>query len=239
MDGETQDKAKAIAIYQSQSKQGNSTASIKLADLYLNLWGEKHNFAKAIYWYKKAEDQGSLEALNMLAYIFQLDEFSEKNLVTSFNWRVKAAHHAEASSHEFSELAILYEKGIGTEQNFEKAKLWYIKAASHQETDIDNKTQLAWFLVSSKDPSKEDIELSQQWLEKSLEESDGDQFYLPDLLSIKALQKYHLGEFNQAIELQRKAIEIFKNHPDSEMYFLPKDFMQEQLNRYLAANRQY
>ena len=89
--------------------------------------GENKNFAKALEFYRKAANMGSLSAMNSIGYMYGTGAGVTKNNAKALKWFRKSAdqNYAEAERN----LGIMYENGWGVEKDNNIAFEWYFKAA--------------------------------------------------------------------------------------------------------------
>ena len=81
--------------------------------------------------YKKAAEQGNIDAQNSLADCYYDGKGVEKDFTKAFEWFEKAANQGSAYG-QYS-LGYCYEKGEGINKNKKEAIKWYKKAAEQGE----------------------------------------------------------------------------------------------------------
>lgn len=120
---EQSEPAKAISLYKSSAEGGYLPAQFLLAGLYrYGIGGLEKSCKKAIYWYERAEEQGSDEAASDLAGIYADDAsecFSQKKSVVLYK-RAAESGIGEAQH----DLALLYVEGRGVPKNSVVAYAW-------------------------------------------------------------------------------------------------------------------
>jgi TPR repeat protein len=91
--------------------------------------GVNRDYQQAMYWYRKAADQGYAEAQSRLGSLNENGRGSvaSKDYGQAKAWYQKAADQGDRDA-EFS-LGWLYEKGRGVNKDYGEAKAWYQKAA--------------------------------------------------------------------------------------------------------------
>jgi TPR repeat protein len=89
--------------------------------------GVTRDYAKAVYWYRKAAKQGFVGAQNNLAVMYEQGLGVSKNKPEAANWFRKAAEQKDAYAQH--SLGIMYRDGEGVHQNFAEAAKWISKAA--------------------------------------------------------------------------------------------------------------
>lgn len=94
--------------------------------------GEKKDYIKALAFYKKAANNGSLKAMDSIGYMYGTGAGVTKNSSKAVEWFRKAAEGNCADSQR--NLAIMYDAGLGVEKNPKIALTWYLKAAKQGNT---------------------------------------------------------------------------------------------------------
>ena len=99
-------------------------AQYNLGVMYATGCGVDKNDTKAVYWYRKAAEQGNAMAENNLGCMLECGRGCEKDEQEALLMYRKAAEHGNAMGRK--NLGVVYETGIpGGEQNLEKAKVLY------------------------------------------------------------------------------------------------------------------
>ena len=116
-----------VSKCQKAAEQGNAEEQYKLAGLYyFGYYGVKKDSAKALYWFRKAAEQGYLKAYMSLGSIYNSD-MAIKDPAKAVYWYSKAAEQGDASSQ--NTLASIYMNGDIAIRDTAKAVYWYSKAA--------------------------------------------------------------------------------------------------------------
>ncbi|RGB27613.1 kinase-like domain-containing protein [Rhizophagus diaphanus] len=105
----------------------------KLARCYDYGEGTEENLEKAFYWFQKAAENGSADAMNNLADSYHYGKGTEMDFEESFYWYQKAAENG--STDAMNNLADRYDSGEGIEINLEKAFYWYQQAEEGNKLD--------------------------------------------------------------------------------------------------------
>jgi len=117
-----------IFVKAKNAQMGNATTE----DLYQigNYFKEK-NLTQAVYWYRKAAEQGQKEAQYALGSCYYNGEGVTKDLEQAANWWRKAAEQGVQGGDAVAQnyLGYCYSKGEGVTQNLEQAIYWWRKAA--------------------------------------------------------------------------------------------------------------
>lgn len=83
---------------------------------------------RAVYWLRKAADQGMEEAQIFMATIYMLGEGVTQSYYQAFSWFLRAAteHHNAYAQYQIGEM---YARGHGARQNYISAARWFRRAA--------------------------------------------------------------------------------------------------------------
>ena len=150
----------AIKWYRKAAEQGHVEAQFQLAGIYKNLANmykdmykneeslkeeslkkAKENFGEAIKWYRKAAEQGHVEAQFQLAWMYLHGEGVEKpDFKLVFFWYHKAAEQGYADAQY--NLALMYVLGEGVEQNLQEA---FSRYKTEQGIDLAQHLVFFWY----------------------------------------------------------------------------------------------
>ncbi|XLS29599.1 serine/threonine-protein kinase [Flavobacteriaceae bacterium M23B6Z8] len=125
--GVDKDCSKALEWYKKGAEIKQERSSTGLGRLYFNGCNDiKKDIKKSIAYYKEAANLGSLDAQNMVGWIFQngIDGEVNKDLDEALWWYRKAAENDHIAS--MNNLGTIYEG----KENYQEAKIWYTKAAN-------------------------------------------------------------------------------------------------------------
>ena len=119
----------SFQLYQPKANQGDADAQFNLALLYYHGVGTPHDNRYAIYWYKKAAEQGHVQAQYELGrlYLFSGDDEVPQDYKQSVYWHTKAAEQGHILAQY--KLGHMYEYGDEGPQDYKQAFFWYTKAA--------------------------------------------------------------------------------------------------------------
>jgi TPR repeat protein len=84
-------------------------------------------YADALKWYRKAADQGEVEAYLGLGVLYCNGNGVPKDYAQAFSWWREAAERGNSDA-EF-DIGTLYENGQGVPRDIAQARIWYQKAA--------------------------------------------------------------------------------------------------------------
>ena len=113
-----------------KAEQGDAMAQTMLGTAY-HLGQQKEplekDYAKALYWYKKAAEQNQPIALYQLGVMYEFGRGVEKNGKEAFKWYLKSAERGERSAQ--SSVAFAYYQGEWVVKDDKKAFYWFKKVA--------------------------------------------------------------------------------------------------------------
>jgi TPR repeat protein len=135
----------AFELLDKLAKQGHAPSHDMLGLAYSQGCGVDKDCAQAIYWHRKAADQGNVSAyFNLGTLYYQGGNGIEKNSLMAFYWWLKAAlqGHARAQNN----IASMYKHGIkGIEKSYSQALSWYAKAANQNNPDAQYNLGLMYY----------------------------------------------------------------------------------------------
>lgn len=134
-------------LFEERSEYRKVTKATKYYLDGLTLYIDK-KFDEAVKLFEIAADQGELEALEKLAYMYFNGLGVKQNKQNAIMFYHKAAKQGAMLSQR--NLGYLYRKGLGAEKNIEKAIYWYQKAAD--QGDIKAHKELGWIYATSENP---------------------------------------------------------------------------------------
>ncbi|MDC5294827.1 tetratricopeptide repeat protein [Acinetobacter baumannii] len=117
-----------LSKYQKDAENGDPVAQYNLGLMYKKgVNGVNIDLEKAIYWYKKAIEQGDDAKYNLaIIYASEGTEFSNPTLAFKLLSDLSQSGHKEAINY----LGILYRNGIGVKKDYNKALNLFEKAVS-------------------------------------------------------------------------------------------------------------
>jgi TPR repeat protein len=90
-------------------------------------YDEQGKYKEAVKWYRKAAEQGHIEAQANLGVMYSKGRGVEQDYKEAVGWYRKAAKQGYARAQ--TNLGLRYEEGQGIEQDYKEAIKWYNKAA--------------------------------------------------------------------------------------------------------------
>jgi TPR repeat protein len=122
---EDKDWETALRLLKPLAEKGEPSAQYYLSLMYGNGRGVPRDDSEAEKWYRKAAEQGHVEA--QLRVAFQYQYGSSKDYAGAAKWYRKAAEQGNANAQ--NTLGIMYNDGQGVPQDYAEAAKWYRKAA--------------------------------------------------------------------------------------------------------------
>ena len=121
------------------AEQGVSGAEEILGNMYATGDGVPQDSDLSLYWYLRAADHGSVDAMTAIGTIFEEGRGVPQDFAQAASWYRKAAQQGTSDSQLY--LGRLYEAGRGVPQDYAKAIYWYRKSAA--QNDGEAQIQLA------------------------------------------------------------------------------------------------
>lgn len=106
----------------------NIIAPMAMAMNYLSGTTVEQDPAQAVYWLKRADQQGDMAAANALGYLYAAGLGVKQNYATALFWYTKAADSGNASANY--NLGLMYTYGLGTTSDSSKAQYYFAQAKS-------------------------------------------------------------------------------------------------------------
>ena len=137
--GSPWDKTKTGRALRKAAAQGDANAQYRLGLLYAgagwtgpNRYGVLQDFEEAVFWWKKAADQGNDQAQFSLGRAYTEGEGVPQDHVEAARWYRKAADQGGVEAQGL--LGLAYATGMGVPQDYAEAARWYRKAADQGNT---------------------------------------------------------------------------------------------------------
>ena len=125
--GLTRDEKAAVAWYQKAVDGGYAYAMYKLAIAYRDGRGVERDLEKAFELFSQAAEKGEKRSYLSLGYALTNGEGAEADPQAGLKWYFKSDNRIAKSN-----IAELYQKGIGVEQSDKKARHWYRRSANQK-----------------------------------------------------------------------------------------------------------
>jgi TPR repeat protein len=126
-DDSVSEETELSPLFEKDDKIIDPASQTKTGNLFRKGDGVEKNYVKAVYWYRRAANQGFAGAQNNLAVMYEQGLGVPKNKSEAAKWYRKAAEqHNAYAQHSIGKM---YLDGEGVPQNFEKAAKWISKAA--------------------------------------------------------------------------------------------------------------
>lgn len=89
------------------------------------------NYLDAAYWYSKAGEQGHIQAMKNIGWMYDWGEGIKQDAAKAFGWYYKAAERGDAYAQYHT--GLMYEIGRGVEMNKKQAKILFQKSCKKGE----------------------------------------------------------------------------------------------------------
>ena len=123
-----------------QAREGDPIAQNRLGWNYQKGIGVPQDYQKAIYWYRKAADQGHLDGQKNVGWMYHQGLGVPKDMAQAAHWYEKAATQGDANAQ--NNLGSLYNTGNGLEKDPAQAVYWFQKAAD--QGNVRARNSLGW-----------------------------------------------------------------------------------------------
>ncbi|MDA8191648.1 MAG: tetratricopeptide repeat protein [Gammaproteobacteria bacterium] len=136
----------ALIRLERSARSGDAGAQVALG--YVLSYGhpDSHQYAKAVYWYKKAAIQGDATAEFDLGLSYSMGQGVAQNYAKAVYWWKKSAVQGNTAAENF--LGFAYATGEGVPRNYAKADYWQKKAAVHRRKQAAQATD--WFVFNAR-----------------------------------------------------------------------------------------
>lgn len=142
---------------------------LKLGKCYHTGKGEKQDFEQAVYCFKKAAEQGDVEAQFWLGYCYNNGTGIEKDVNKAAKWYAQAANYGNADAQ--CNLGYCYYSGDGVEQDDNKALYWFERAA--KQGQVKAQSWLGYCYAAGRG-AKQNFQKAIEWYKKAA--AQGDEF---------------------------------------------------------------
>ena len=151
-----------LSIFKPLAERGYTGAQFNLGGIYHEGFGVPQDYAKALYWYRKAATQGYAKAHNNLGLMYYKGQGVPQDYAKAVYWYRKASAQGDAKAQ--TSLGWMYYKGQGVVQDYIQAAKWIILAKGG---GVKNTNKLLSLLESVMTPAQfaEAQHLANQWRE--------------------------------------------------------------------------
>jgi TPR repeat protein len=147
--------------------------------------------------------------LDNLAWCYRFGEGVEKDEKKAFELYLRYQEKFPDSSWVSHMIAECYDRGVGVERDELKALEYYEKAVVLDPNNSAALNGLAWFLITSKDPTLHNYPRAIELTKRSIA-LDENKYNLDTL----AVAYFKNGQYSEAVKMQERIIEFWKkNHP--------------------------
>jgi uncharacterized protein len=153
--------------FEKAARQGDGSAQVNLAVLYLNGWGVEKNYGTALYWLNAAAHQDNPRAHTNLGILYMNGLGVRQDYAEAMRHFQFAAGRGETGA--MVDLGYLYDSGLGTPKNQAEAANWYRLAA--EQGDALGQNNLADLYLRGEGVAQSDA-LALQWFQKAAQQGN-------------------------------------------------------------------
>lgn len=150
---------------------------LALAFRYYGGDGVAKDYSKAVYWSKKAAEQGLAVAQTFYGSLYESGKGVSKNYEQAVYWYRKAAEQGEYVA-QYS-LGVCYTNAKGVSEDYTQAAYWFRKAAEQGYAEAQAKLGSMYYLGNGVPKDKEQ---SIYWLNKAAEQGNAVHKYILELV---------------------------------------------------------
>ena len=167
LEGENQDRLKAIEWFEKSAQKGNKYAMLSLGNIYYYGNGTEVNYFKAFEYFKASADKKCEHSYYRLGYMFRKGMGCAKNTKESDVWFSKMIKFYSGDKELQNDLNCyrlgqLYEKGWGTSADYEIAKEYYLKASEGKNSNAEFALARIYFKEGNEEECLRYIELAEE-----------------------------------------------------------------------------
>ena len=125
-----------MGLFNRNKRPQDAEAQNNLGYAYEKGQGVAQDYAQAVYWYRKAAEQGYAMAQSNMGVMYENGKGVEQDYAQAARWYRKAAEQGYTAA-QYS-LGYDYDYGLGVEQDYKQAAYWYRKAADQGHVTAQN-----------------------------------------------------------------------------------------------------
>ena len=204
----TNNEGQDFNLCQKAAKEGDPIAQYKLGEMYHKGKGCEQNYGKAFEWYKKAAEQGNVDACREIGHLYMISG-RFKNYKLAFKCYNYAAAQGDVKAQFF--LGEMYFNGDGVKKDEAKASYWHKKAFDGikklaEQGDSDAQLCLGKIYGREVNGVKGDANQEIKWAELAAGQGNIEaQFYLGNTYFSSSILEKMKGDKAKASTLYRKA----------------------------------
>lgn len=193
-----------VVHIQLKAAQGDADAQFLLGLMHLSGRFVDKNITEGFMWVEQAANQQHIKAQQTIADLAFEGKLIPRNLLKAEKWYLDMSQQGDKWAH--FRLGFIYSAGgDGVERNCGKALTQF--GAAGDDVSLGN---IAWILATCPESEYRDGSKAVSLSLKLLETNQGD----PTILDNLAAGYAELGDFIQAINVQKKAIDALKRYPE-------------------------
>jgi serine/threonine protein kinase len=209
----------AIDMLRARAEAGDDHAQDRLGGLYGMGKGVEKNDLEALKWIRRAADQGNVVSQNSVGVIY------DQGLGVPADPAEAARWYQRAVDQDYNEARVwlghLYAQGRGVPKDARRANALYHDAVERFRKDIVAKNvhmmnTFAWVLANERDTEVRDPQTAIEMAQKALAVTPKN----GDIWNTLGVAQYRAGNFQAAISVQRKSIEMRKGGDAYDFFFL-------------------
>ena len=201
-------KTSGIALLEQAAEIDNESSALLLAHMHYRGEIVDKNLATAENYFHKAADVGGRRSRMQYAR-FLFDPKNERAFTDdAYNWLEELAGDDDPEA--MLMLGNLHAKGISVEQNFRRAISWFKSAVSTADDDANIVNEVAWTLTVTNIDQLRSQSYALRIMNRMMradEDARGNPAYLDTWAAAHAAN----GKFNEAIDLQKQALQAAKD----------------------------
>jgi TPR repeat protein len=202
------DYARAFSLLSRHQSRLDATNQTRLGYMLQNGAGVERNYSLAVYWYRKAAEQGNADGQNNLGVMYRDGLGVAQDYTQAISWCRKAADQGHAAGQY--NLGHMYEKSLGVGRDYAQAIKWYRRAA--EQGNPDGECSLGYMCEKGMGV-EQDYTKAVIWYRKAAEQENAD-----GQCNLGAMYRDGRGvvqDYAQATNWFRKAAE--HGHTDGEL----------------------
>lgn len=175
-------RATALDVVAGAAAAGNVEA-MNLLGVYTLGTQVPQDYSLAMYWFQKAIDGGSADAMSNLATMYLFGIGVSRDHVNARRWFERAAAHGNV--HSMFSVAVMAEKGLGAARDLQLARAMYLRAAESGFAPA-----MIWLSndYAHGSSTKRDLVEAYSWLQVAMQSGLPEELQISTLSSMEAIE---------------------------------------------------